>query len=134
MRNWRILSNLGLVAAPFAEDVGGFGLDATGIATLFEALGRGLVVEPLAEVVMSAGRLFAETAPATLLQDWSAPLLSGERRLALAHAEAGARDGRTWVETTAEIRGDSFLLNGKKPYCIAGSGADAIRAAPARNA
>lgn len=123
-QNWRILAELGLIAAPFAEDVGGLGLDATGIATMFEALGRGLVVEPLAETVMSAGRLFASTAPEALLQEWIDPLLNGEKRLSLAHAEAGARDRKAWVETAAELDGDSVVLSGSKPYCVAGSKAD----------
>ncbi|WP_240529951.1 acyl-CoA dehydrogenase family protein [Novosphingobium sp. PC22D] len=122
--NWALLGELGLIAAPFPEDMGGLGLDATGIATVFEALGRGLVVEPLAEAVVLAGRLFAMTASDALRDEWLDALISGERRLALAHAEAGARDGSIWVETAAEARGDGFALNGAKPFSIAGGGAD----------
>ena len=122
--NWRLLGELGLVAAPFPEEYGGMGLDATGIATVFEALGRGLVVEPLAETVVLAGRLFAINASATLRNEWIGPLLTGERRLALAHAEPEARHGLPWVSTSAQDRGDTFVLSGSKPYCIAGGGVD----------
>ena len=122
--NWQLLGELGLIAAPFPEECGGLGLDATGIATVFEALGRGLVVEPLAESVVLAGRLFAINAPATLRGEWIESLLTGEKRLALAHAEPGARHGPPWVRTSAQARGDAFVLSGTKPYCIAGGGAD----------
>lgn len=123
-RNWKLLGELGLIAAPFPAEAGGLGLDATGIATLFEALGRGLVVEPLAENVVLAGRLFALTAPESLRNDWLEALLTGGKRIALAHAETGARDGLVWVETQARADGDAFLLSGAKPYCVAGGGAD----------
>lgn len=122
--NWQLLGELGLIAAPFPEELGGLGLDATGIATVFEALGRGLVVEPLAEAVVMAGRLFAMTAPEALQGEWLDALLTGEKRLALAHAEARARDGLVWVETSAAADGDGWRLSGTKPYCAAGGGAD----------
>ncbi|HUD30360.1 MAG TPA: acyl-CoA dehydrogenase family protein [Novosphingobium sp.] len=122
--NWQLLGELGLIAAPFPEELGGLGLDATGLATVFEALGRGLVVEPLAEAVVMAGRLFAATAPEALQRQWLEDLLTGEKRLALAHAEARARDGLVWVETTAAADGDGWRLTGTKPYCAAGGGAD----------
>lgn len=123
-RNWQLLGELGLIAAPFPEELGGLGLDPTGIATVFEALGRGLVVEPLAEAVMVAGRIFAATAPEPLRSVWLDDILAGTRRLGLAHAEAGARDGSTWVETTATLHDGGWTLSGAKPYCVACGGAD----------
>lgn len=122
--NWKLLGELGLIAAPFPPEAGGLGLDATGIATVFEALGHGLVVEPLAENVVLAGRLFALTAPDTLRDAWLDALMSGERRIAVAHAEAGARDGLVWVNTRAASAGETWRLTGTKPYCVAGGGAD----------
>ncbi len=63
---------------------------------------------------------------AELLGEWIAPLLEGSRRLALAHAEAGDRDGRNRVETSAAAAGDgTFRLSGGKPYCMSGARADA---------
>ncbi|MFC0204348.1 acyl-CoA dehydrogenase family protein [Novosphingobium soli] len=122
--NWELLGELGLIAAPFPETMGGLGLDATGIATVFEALGRGLVVEPLAEAVVMAGRLFALTASDALRDAWLDAIMTGEKRLALAHAEARARDGLAWVETSAVPDGEGWKLTGTKPYCAAGGGAD----------
>ncbi|WP_395336486.1 acyl-CoA dehydrogenase family protein [Novosphingobium sp. BL-8H] len=123
-KNWALLGELGLIAAPFPEELGGLNLDATGIATIFEALGRGMVVEPLAEASVLAGRLFARTAPEALRDEWLDGLLTGEKRLALAHAEVGARDGLTWVETKVVADNGGYRLDGAKPYCIAGGGAD----------
>ncbi|MDE2302908.1 MAG: acyl-CoA dehydrogenase family protein [Sphingomonadales bacterium] len=120
--NWTLLGQLGLTAAL----LGGPGLDlgATATATLFEALGRGLVVEPLIENVVLAARLFAATAPAGLRDAWIDGLAAGSRRIALAHAEPQSRGGRLWVETTATRTGDGILISGEKSCVPAGAGAD----------
>ncbi|MBB6123997.1 acyl-CoA dehydrogenase family protein [Sphingobium subterraneum] len=123
--NWLTLGELGLLGAPLPVECGGLGLDATGIATLFEALGHGIVVEPVAESMVLAARLFAVAAPPELREQWSDALISGTRRFAVAHAEYGHRDGHVWVHTTAQSDGDGFVLNGTKPFCVTGSGADA---------
>lgn len=136
--NWALLGELGLIAAPFDEEAGGLALDATGIATIFEALGRGLVVEPLIENILLAGRLFAATAQGDLRDAWLPALLTGERRIALAHGETGARGGHLWVETRAEAQGSAARLSGEKAYVPAGAGADgyivSARSAGAANA
>jgi len=122
--NWQLLGELGLLAAPLGEAHGGLGLDATGIATVLEALGRGLVVEPLTEAVLVAARVFAETAPAALADAWLPGLLDGSRRVALAHAEAGSRGGRLHVAASAAGSDESVTLTGSKPHVIGGYGAD----------
>ncbi len=122
--NWALLGELGLIAAPFAEELGGLGLDATAIATVFEALGRGLFVEPLIDNVLVAGRLFAATAPEALRDAWIGEILTGGKRLALAHAEAGSRDGSLWVEAAAKGEGAEAVLSGTKTCVVAGAGAD----------
>ncbi len=118
--NWALLGELGLIAAPFAAQHGGLALDATAIATVFEALGRGLVVEPLIENVVYAGCLFADTAPADLRDRLMDGLLSGAVRLALAHIETGSRGGHLWVETQAR----ESVLSGTKPFVPSGYGVD----------
>ncbi|KQX17881.1 MULTISPECIES: acyl-CoA dehydrogenase family protein [unclassified Sphingomonas] len=119
--NWALLGELGLIAAAFDEQAGGMALDATGIATIFEALGRGLVVEPLIENVLLAGRLFAATARGVLRDGWLPGLLTGERRIAFAHAETKARGGHLWIETRADAAG---RIDGGKAYVPAGAGCD----------
>jgi alkylation response protein AidB-like acyl-CoA dehydrogenase len=123
--NWRLLGKLGLIAALFDPEHGGLGIGPVGLATVFEALGRGLVVEPLAENTAVAGRLFADIAPAPLKTAWLDALVSGERRLALAHRELSARHNLAWVETTACADDRSFVLSGAKSLVPAGASVDA---------
>lgn len=124
--NWSLLGELGLIAAPFDAAAGGLDLDATAIATIFEALGRGLVVEPLIENVLIAARLFAAAAPSALRDEWLSSLISGERRIALAHAEERGRDGRCWIETRAATADGGWRLEGAKAHVPAAGGADAF--------
>lgn len=121
---WSLLSELGFIAALFEEADGGGDLDATGIAVVFEALGRGLAVEPLIENVVLAGRLFAAAANAALRDELLPAVVDGARCVALAHAEAKGRGGRVWVETKAENNGGAHVLSGEKAYVPAGAGAD----------
>lgn len=123
--NWALLGELGLVAAPFAPDNGGLGASATDLAVIFEALGRGLVVEPLAECAVLAGGLFESIAPAALQAEWLPGLVTGERRLAVAHRERSARDNPAWVETRATPAGEGWRLDGQKSLVPAGVGVDA---------
>lgn len=122
--NWQLLSELGLIGAVFDEADGGLSLDATGTATVFEALGRGLVVEPLIDNIVLAGRLFAATADTVLRESWLTDVVSGERRIALAHSENHSRAGRLWVETAARTNGSATRLSGSKNCVPAGAGAD----------
>jgi len=118
---WAMLADLGLIAAPLSEESGGLALDATAIATVFEALGKGLVVEPLIENVIVAARLFERVAPDALRAEWMDALAMGRRRLALAHAEQGSRGGSLWVEAKTSADG---ALTGAKSCVPAGAGVD----------
>jgi alkylation response protein AidB-like acyl-CoA dehydrogenase len=120
--NWQQLAGLGLIAALFPVAQGGLGIGQVGLAALFEALGRGLVVEPLIENVALAGGLLAGIATPELSETWTARLISGDVRVALAHREKSARNNLTWVETRARKEGDSYVLNGAKSLVPAGAG------------
>ena len=123
--NWTLLGELGLIAALFEEDDGGLGVGPVGQATLFEALGRGLVVEPLIENVAVAGQLFASLASDAQKADWLAGLITGEKRLTLAHREQGARHNSGWVESRAVEQGEGYRLTGAKSLVPAGAGVNA---------
>jgi alkylation response protein AidB-like acyl-CoA dehydrogenase len=122
--NWKTLGELGLILALFGEENGGLGIDATGIACLFEALGRGLVVEPLAENVLLAGGLFEALAPEPLKTKWMSGLVAGTTRAAFAHREHAARKNPAWVEMQAKPDGEGYVLSGEKSLVPAGAGVD----------
>ncbi len=125
VENWRILGELGLIAALFDIDHGGPGIGFSGLASIAEALGKGLVVEPLVENAGAAGRLFAATAPESLKADWLPKLMAGEKRVALGHRELAARHNLAWVETAVHPNGSCVLLSGVKSLVPAGGGVDA---------
>jgi alkylation response protein AidB-like acyl-CoA dehydrogenase len=124
--NWALLGNLGLIAMSFDMDSGGLSASTTDLAVVFEALGRGLVVEPLIEAVLVAGKIFEAHASPELKQMWMDDLVSGTRRLALAHREARSRGNAAWVETQAVHTADGWRLSGAKQMVRAGVGADAF--------
>ena len=125
VENWHLLGELGLIAALFDADDGGLGIDAPALATVFEALGNGLVVEPLIENAAVAGGLLASIAPDAIKTEWLGKVMGGEARLALAHRELAARHNLAWVETKVEPNGSGAVLSGSKSLVMAGEGVDA---------
>jgi alkylation response protein AidB-like acyl-CoA dehydrogenase len=123
--NWALLGDLGVIAMTFDLESGGLSGSATDIAVVFEALGRGLVVEPLIESILVAGKIFEGHAAPELKQLWLDDLVSGKRRLALAHREARSRGNVAWVETQATHTADGWRLSGAKQMVRAAVGADA---------
>lgn len=115
--NWDMLGEFGLMAAPVAPEHGGLGLTAGAMVTLFMALGRGLVVEPLCESVLVGSRLLLAGADESLAAHWADDLCSGRRRVALAHCE------RTTRGVAASAQG--MRISGEKHCVPAGLGADA---------
>jgi alkylation response protein AidB-like acyl-CoA dehydrogenase len=124
--NWQLMAELGLLAAPLPESCGGLGVDGTSIAVLCEALGQGLVVEPLTENVILAGRLLADASgEGAQAAELLTGVANGQTRVALAHAEAGGRGGLLWVETTAAATSGGWRLNGVKACVPSGTGVSA---------
>lgn len=121
---WHALAELGVLAAAFPEDQGGLGIDATGIAVIFEALGYGLVVEPVIENALVAGLLAARSGNEAIIRKWIDSLASGAKRLALAHRERGLAGHFSDMATVAVSDGEKIILNGEKPYVVAGGGCD----------
>lgn len=124
--NWILLGELGLIAAPFDSANGGLGIGPTGLATIFEALGRGLVVEPLAECAVLAGGLFETLASDALKANWMPDLIVGKKRLVLAHREHASRNNASRVETTARVNGRGVYLTGTKSLVPSGGTATAF--------
>lgn len=110
---WHRFGNLGVIGALFREADGGFGGAGFDIAVVFEALGRGLVVEPfLASAVLAGGAIAAAGSDAqkALLGD----VIAGAKVAGFAHDEPRGHYERTRVATRAVHAGDGWVLDGSK--------------------
>ena len=121
---WRRFAQLGVIAALFCEEQGGFGGSGFDIALVFEALGRGLVVEPLAGALMAGQALAAAGTPAAraALDE----LIAGNRivLMALEEGDTGADPSR--VALLAHSTGKGWRLAGCKSVVHQAQGADAF--------
>src|SRR2546428_2702239 len=97
---WQQFAELGVIGALFSEADGGFGGAGFDIAVVFEALGRGLVVEPLLGAVMAGEAIVAagNEAQKAVLAD----LIGSTAIAALAHDEPDAHYELARVQTRAE--------------------------------
>jgi len=115
-------AELGVIGALFGEADGGFGGGGFDIAVVFEALGRGLVVEPLLGAVMVGEALSAAGSDAQ--KEKLGDIINGVTVAAFAHDEADTHYERTRVQTKAERSGDGWMLNGAKAVVPQGEQAD----------
>jgi len=119
---WRQFAELGVIGALFEEADGGFGGGGFDIAVVFEALGRGLVVEPLLGAVLVGSALGAAGSAAQ--KSWLGRLIDGAAVAALAHDEPDAHHELAHVATTATREGDGWVLHGTKSAVTQGEHAD----------
>lgn len=123
---WRQFAELGVIGALFSEADGGFGGGGFDVAVVFEALGRGLVVEPLLGAVLAGAAITAagNDAQKAVLAD----IIGGTTMAALAHEEPGAHYELARVQTRAEKMGgkggEGWVLNGAKAVVLQGEQAD----------
>lgn len=120
---WRELADLGLTGLTVPEAHGGLGLGPVEAMVVMEALGRGLVMEPLAQTLV-ASAVLQRHADEALQADWLPRLAAGER-VVLAHVERGARHRLDVCATTAAADGAGWRLSGRKCVVPAGDRADA---------
>jgi alkylation response protein AidB-like acyl-CoA dehydrogenase len=120
---WQKFAELGMIGALFRETDGGFGGGGFDIAVVFEAIGRGLVVEPLLGSAILAGEAIAATGTAaqkTVLDG----IIAGTIIAAFAHDEPGTHYELTRVQMRAEHDNGGWLLNGAKAVVPHGEHAD----------
>ncbi|MGE0113214.1 acyl-CoA dehydrogenase family protein [Aquabacterium sp.] len=123
---WRKYADFGWLAIPFSEDDGGIGGDAADVALVMEGVGRGLLLEPYLANVVLAGGVLSTLGSAEQKAQWLAPMMGGQAKLALAHAEAGGRYERAHCDTRLQREGQGLLLSGGKVLVHGGGVADAF--------
>jgi alkylation response protein AidB-like acyl-CoA dehydrogenase len=119
---WQHFADLGVIGALFREEDGGFGGAGFDIAVVFEALGRGLVVEPLLGSAVLAGEAIAAAgngAQKALL----AGIIDGSLIAALAHDEPDWHYEPARVQTSARRSADGWVLDGTKSVVLQGEAA-----------
>lgn len=119
------LAGLGLTALYIGEDHGGMGMGPVEAMVAMEELGRGIVLEPVAQTLIASGVLGAY-APQALQSDWLPRIASGEALVVLAHQERAARYRLDVCATQARQNGASWSLTGAKGIVPAGDQADAF--------
>jgi alkylation response protein AidB-like acyl-CoA dehydrogenase len=121
---WKQYAELGLLALPLPEDLGGLGGNAVDVMVVMEQFGQGLLMEPyLSSVVLSAS-LLRDYAGDAVKQDLLPQIAEGKIQVALACYEAAGRFDLAHVACSAAEKGGSWHLSGRKNVVLAGPSAD----------
>ena len=115
---WSAFANeLGILGAPFSEELGGLGGDAIENMIVMEEFGKALVVEPYLGTVVIGGGFLKHSGHAHAA-DLIGGIIGGETIFAFAYAEPQAR--YTWqdLKTTAKKDGAGYVINGHKAVVV----------------
>ncbi|MEG0052944.1 MAG: acyl-CoA dehydrogenase family protein [Comamonas sp.] len=122
---WNELAELGLTALTVPEAYDGLGQGAVDVMVVMEELGRGLVMEPLAQA-FAASAVLTQFGSDAVKQAWLPQIASGEKLVVLASQERKARYRLDVCEAKANKSGDEYSLSATKNIVPAGDQADAF--------
>ncbi|MDD2547267.1 MAG: acyl-CoA dehydrogenase family protein [Burkholderiaceae bacterium] len=122
---WSELAELGLTALTVPEAQGGLGQGAVDAMVVMEELGRGIVLEPLAQAFM-ASAVLGQYAPAAVQADWLPRIASGDALVVLAQQERKARYRLDVCEAKATATPTGHTLAAIKSIVPAGDQAEAF--------
>ena len=123
-KQWDAFAELGLLAAPFSEEVGGLGGGSLSTMIIMQEFGRHLVVEPFVETIVVAGGLIEHAGSEEQKQAFLPEIIAGKKIWALAWTEKASRFDLADVTTTARRDGKDYVLTGEKTAVIAAPWAD----------
>lgn len=121
---WDELAALGLPGLYIASEYGGLDMSPVDGMIVMEELGRGLVMEPVAHVLVASAVIQAY-GEASVRQRWLPQMASGQTILVLAHQERGMRYRLDSCTATARRTDDGYVISGIKHVVPAGDQADA---------
>jgi alkylation response protein AidB-like acyl-CoA dehydrogenase len=121
---WKQYAELGLLALPLPEDLGGLGGNAVDVMVVMEQFGQGLLMEPyLSSVVLSAG-LLRESASDAVKQKLLPQIAEGKAKVSFASYEAAGRFDLAHVACSAVEKGGGWHLSGRKSVVLDAPSAD----------
>jgi alkylation response protein AidB-like acyl-CoA dehydrogenase len=112
-KEWTQLVENGWVSHRLAIDIGGAGMSAVESMVLLRELGRGLLLEPLIPTAVLSSVL-VETLGSEEQRSNFAKAIDAGQVATVAMLEPGGRNDLHFVQTRADVDGDSFVLNGRK--------------------
>ncbi len=115
---WKAFAEeLGILGAPFSEELGGLGGGATDNMIVMEEFGKALVIEPYLGTVVIGGGFLKHSGHAGAA-DLIGKIVAGEATFAFAYAEPQAR--YTWrdLKTSARKDGSGYVINGHKAVVV----------------
>jgi alkylation response protein AidB-like acyl-CoA dehydrogenase len=111
---WRaIASELGLLSAPFSEEMGGLGGGAIENMIVMEELGKAIAIEPYLQTAVIGGSAL-KYAGGPLAECVIPQIIAGEAIIAFAYAEPQGRYDLANLLTLAKRDGSGWVLNGHK--------------------
>ncbi|PSP50631.1 acyl-CoA dehydrogenase [Halobacteriales archaeon QH_7_69_31] len=122
------LAELDLMGMPFPEEYGGAGLDYHAYPAALEEISRGSggLGTIVAAHISLAGNMIYAFGTEAQKQEYLTPLARGEDVGAFALSEPGAGSDVPAMETTADRRGDEYVIDGGKLWISNGSVADTV--------
>ncbi len=111
--NWLQFAELGLLGATFSEEDGGMGFGSVETMIVAEEFGKGLVVEPFIQTVVTCGG-FLKRSNSSQREKYIPGIISGQDIWAFAYAEPQGRYNLNDLTTTATLDGDEYIVNGYK--------------------
>jgi alkylation response protein AidB-like acyl-CoA dehydrogenase len=118
------LAELGLCGLYISEDDGGMGMGPVEGMVAMEELGRGIVLEPLAQSLI-AGGVLSGYAPGAMKSAWLPRIASGEAIVVLAHQERKARYRLDICDAKASQVAAGWTVTANKNIVPVGDQADA---------
>jgi pimeloyl-CoA dehydrogenase small subunit len=115
---WKAFAEeLGILGAPFSEELGGLGGGPVDNMIVMEEFGKALVVEPYLGTVVIGGGFLKHSGHAQAA-DLIGQIIAGEATFAFAYAEPQGRYNLADLTTTAKKDGAGFVLNGHKAVVV----------------
>ena len=121
---WKEMADLGLTGLLAPESLGGMGLGPVEAMVTIEELGRGLVMEPLAQSLVTCAVVSAYGSP-QIQNDWVPKIADGTAIVVLAYQERAARYHLDHCDSKAVQVPGGYVINGVKSLVTVGDLADA---------